>query len=185
MKIDSALKEFAERYDSEAMKSIEELGNEFGLKVNRVKFKAFNLKEAFGYFNDFLMGSTNYKIDCRNDPNAMTNEAVFGHAKEYINSKLFKECEILYSELPAFVESYITGVKTILETIDKSKTKLVEAGIDNESIGIINEYVDVFTNKLNETFQPVMEKILWASGYKTRKNLLDPKATIQKKPVFL
>jgi tRNA U34 5-carboxymethylaminomethyl modifying enzyme MnmG/GidA len=184
MKIDSSIKEFLEKYNDEAMQSIEEISSEFGLVSQRNKIKLFNLNEDINKFINYMEGYSNYKIKNINNENASTNESISDQVNIFMDKELFKESEVLYSELPKFVSSYINGIKDIGGKVDEWKEKMLEAEVDYESIGIINDFVDTFTERLNEKFDNSMNKILWASGYNSKKKLSENKVK-ELKPIFL
>jgi len=74
-------------------------------------------------------------------------------------------------KIKKYIESYISGVNKLINTIEVSRSKLFESDIDNDSIGALEEYSEYFIDKLNKTFYPFLEKMLWASGYNSKKKL--------------
>jgi hypothetical protein len=186
MKIDSALKNFSEKYDRSAIESIETLSQDLGLNSKPVKdvyIELFNIKEGFENFQEFLDGYSKYKIENINNEKASPHEIICEQVNGFIG-KLFKETKASYSELPAFVESYITGIRNISTSVDVWKNSMMEAEVDTESISSINEFVDEFVDTLHESFDKSMDRILWASGYHTKNNLAKKESTVVK-PVFL
>jgi len=186
MKIDNALKLFSEKYNKMAIQSIEEISNEFGLnyhkKGHRNTIKGFTIKEGFDSFLEFITGYVQHQIDNKDVPRGL--DEIKTRTKSYINEKCFKECDLLYSEIPSFVESYVTGIKSLIEFADGAKKQMIEANLGDDDIGSINEFMDEFVDKLNESFDPAMNKILWASGYNSKIKLAMAKEK-KLKPVFL
>lgn len=192
MKIDSAIKEFLEKYDTEAIRSIDELAQDLSLTRQKAKMPAFNLQEGIDTFIEFLEGYANYKIENINNEKASPHEAIVEHTKLFISGKLFKETtetgedeEILIESIPKFVESYIKGIPNVISTIDKLKAAMLESGTDLESIAVINDFADDFMESLHERFDPVMDKILWASGYNSKIALRNAVPKPKETPVFL
>lgn len=187
MIIDSAVKEFMEKYNREAIESIDKISENYGLNINNYKIKLFNLKESFDKFQQYIKGYASYKVENLNNEKASPQNAITERTHIFINDGIIEPKEFKYSELPSFVESYVNGINTLLETIDEVKELMTDGNVDQSAIGDINEYVDLFMTKINESFEPAMDKILWASGYNSRQALLNKKRNknIEKKPVFL
>ena len=187
MKIDSAIKNFTEKYDSEAISFIESMSNERGYQLNDHKLKTFNIEEAFNNFDSYLRGYANYKIKNIDNPNASTQETIKESVGKFIDGELFKESETLYRELPNFIIGYIDGVNKIMETVDSIKTEMYDAEVDQDAIGDINDFTDQFMDKLHESFDPTMDRILMASGYTSRQVLFGTKKPqyTNNKPTFL
>lgn len=171
MKIDSAIKEFVESYDSEMLESIDIMSKELRYSANRCKFPVFNLNESVSAFVIFLEGYGDYKIKHLNDENKIGRDEIMENTKKFIESECFKEAGILYPEIPNFIKSYTDAIKTLSETTDKVKSAMTSNEVDYESVGDVNEMVDCFTEKMQEKFHPIMEKMLWASGYNARRKL--------------
>ena len=184
MKLDSEIRNFTERYDRAAMESIDQLSKEYGLVIHKRTMPLFSLKEGFGVFAKYIKDYAKYKIENVDNENASPREVICESVDKFINTKLFKEKSIMYSELPQFIQDYLEGVQTILDAVDEAKSMMMEAGIDHESIGDINEFADKFMDKFHESFDPAMDKILWATGYKS-KIALSGKTKKDPAPVFL
>ena len=186
MKIDSALKEFTEKYNQAMFEAVDDLSKNFGYNANGYKFICVNITESTEMFKKYLEGFCDYKIKATGEQ--PTREQILAKTNEFIESNLFKDVAIPYKKLPEFIESYVTSIKEITETTDNIKSQLTEAGVDPEDIGEVNKYVDSFVEKMQESFYPVMDKIIWASGYNTRQRL---SATYMKenknnsKPIFI
>lgn len=185
MKIDSAIQLFSERYDREAIQSIEEISQERGLVLNGATIKAFNINESFDKFSQYIKEYAEYKVKNKDNSKASPQEAIRESASRFIDSYLIQESDVRYSELPEFVKSYATGVETLTEAINESKDMMLENDVDLEAIGDINDFADRFMEKLHESFDPTMDKILLASGYTSKKRLYGQKKKPEKKPLFL
>lgn len=184
MIIDSAIQVFSEKYDREAIQSIEEISKERGLVLNRATIKAFNMNESFNTFSQYLKEYANYKVENQNNEKASPQDVIRESVDKFIKSQLFKESDILYSDLPDFVMGYVEGIQTLSEAVDEAKRTLSYADIDPEAIGDVNEFADRFMDALHESFDPTMDKILLASGYTSKKKLRSFKEK-RKQPVFL
>lgn len=184
MKIDSAIKNFLEKYDEEAMSSIDNLSKDIGLKHHRLSLPLFNIKECFDIFISCLDVYSNYKIENANNDKAVQQYLILEKVNSIIDSNLFKKKNILYSDLPVFIESYINGINSLLEKVESTKSNMINADVHYEYIGDVNEFTDKFMEKMNKSFYESMDKILTASGYKTNKSLMNKKVCVQK-PQFL
>lgn len=171
MKIDSALKEFSEKYDEVAMQYIESVSNEFGLIQQRSTIKGFNINEAFEEFGDFITKYAKYKIENMDNPKATPQSMICQRVDKNIKENIFKESSMLYNKIPSFIETYITGIKKLDNIINESKRLMIESGVDQKSIGDINTFTDTFMETLHESFNPTMNRILTASGYFAKKKL--------------
>lgn len=188
MKSDTAIKEFLEKYDEEAINYIESFSNRFAANANKKKYKLFNIKECFDNFTNYLRGYGKYKVDNINNPKATSQDIIIEKTGEFIESTLRnKDTEVLYNEIPNFVKSYTEGIKSLNETVDEIKTFMSKNDVDVEAIGNINEFVDKFMDLITESFDKKMDDLLWSSGYMSNKILLEKKDDPRKKdkPVFL
>lgn len=184
MKTDTAIQEFLEKYDREAISSINELSTEYGLRINRVPIKVFSIKEGFDNFQAYLRGYSSYKMSNHNNEKASPQEVIKEAVDKFIDTQLFVEKDTTYDMLGEFIESYINGIKGLNETVDSIKRDMMESGVVcQEDIGDVNEFVDKFMDKLHESFDPTMDRILWASGYNSRKAIFGRKK--KEEPVFL
>lgn len=186
MRIDSAIKAFSEKYDRDVFRSIDAISNDYSLRISDSSIKAFNLAESFQTFDQYLKGYASYKVENVNNPQASSQETIRESVRKFIDTQVFKECHVKYGDLPGFVTGYVDGVRTLLETVDEVKRNMVDADVDPEAIGDINEFTDMFMDRLHESFDPSMDRILWASGYNSKARL-SASATAEKPktPVFL
>jgi len=183
MKIDSAIKTFYEKYNREAIQSIDNISNDYGLNISDSIIKAFNINESFDKFKTYLEGYTSYKINNKDDKIDQT--AIKERTKVFIDTKIFESCDIKYNQLPKFITGYIEGVNSLCETVDNIKREMIDANIKAEDIGDINEFADMFMDKLHESFDPSMDRILWASGYNAKQRLSKENTDKPKAPIFL
>ena len=123
-------------------------------------------------FQSFLKGYCEYQQVYKESAEISSIDQINSDFKKSL-AKFFTTESILYKDLPKFVESYITGVKNLLETVDQVKTSLFENDIDHERIAAVNEFTDVFFGKLQESFDSNMDQILGASGYNARKRFAE------------
>lgn len=182
MKIDNAINIFVEKYDRKALESINEISKEFGLNVNRVPIRVFNINEAFDNFSKYIRGYAVYKVNNKNNEKASPHNAICESTNNLIDNELFKPIDSLYKDLPSFVESYINGIKQLQECINESMDMMMKAEIDDESIASLTEFTDSFMNSMDHQFDESMDRILWASGYKKGSMF---KKKQEEKPVFL
>jgi hypothetical protein len=186
MKIDSALQKFSEKYDRAAIQSIENISKDFGLVSQKETIKGFNIKEGFEDFQDFLTKYAKYKTENMDNPKATPQSMICERVETNTKEEIFKESQMLYNEIPSFVEAYLSGVQHLTATADSVKKSMFESGVDGNSIGDVNGFVDVFMDRLHESFDQTMDRILWASGYNSQVKLSKPKVIVEKvKPVFL
>ena len=171
MKLDKLLQQFTETYDINAMKSIDDISKEKYLIRNKSTIKTFNIKEAFEKFNAYIEGYSVYKIKNKDNPKASSREAIRESVTRFIDTELFKEDATTYDKLPEFVHSYLEGVSTTISTIEKVKADMEFEDVDLESVGDVNDFADHFVDKLQESFDPVMNRILWGSGYNAQQRM--------------
>lgn len=184
MKIDNAIKEFLEKYDREAISSINRISADYALNISRTPIKVFSIQEGFDNFQAYLRGYSSYKINNHDNEKASPQSAIKEGVNRFLNSQLFVEQDITYDMLGQFIESYVNGIKSLTETVDTVKRDMMESGVvSQEDIGDVNEFVDSFIDKLNESFDPAMDRILWASGYNSNKAIFDREK--KERPVFL
>ena len=183
MKTDSAIRVFSEKYDRTAIQSIDDISKDIGLVANGHTIKAFNLSESFKIFEEFLRGYGNYKVEHIGDDKASSQDVIRDNFSKFTDTSIFKEASVKYGDLPAFVRSYVEGVESLSETANEVKGQMIDAGVATEAVGDVNDFVDHFMDRLQESFDPTMEKILWASGYNAHQRM--NKKRVEPKPVFL
>lgn len=174
MKIDSAIQNFLEKYDAESMDSIDRVSGELGLRASGSTIPVFNIKESFDRFDEYLRGYGQYKIENIENPKASPQETIRENVASFINNHIFECAEIQYPKLPEFVQTYLEGISSLLETIDGVKHDMMVEGVDMEAVGDVNDFTDHFMDKLQEHFDPAMDRILWASGYNAHQRMMHP-----------
>lgn len=184
MKIDNAIKNFTERYDCEAMKSIDDLSKDIGLEHMGATMKLINLQESFDKFNLWLEQYAMYRIKTKDDENVTEQHLIKESSEVFMEKELFEDLDVKYSDLSKFVKSYFEGIEKVIKNVDKVKEDMTDNDVNLEYVGDVNDFVDAFMQNLSESFDPVMEKILWASGYNSKKKLQNS-GKGNKKPVFL
>lgn len=189
MKIDSALKEFTEKYNADMMSSIDKMSNELAYEANGYTFPLFNLKESVDSFIQFLEGYGKFHID-NNGKLPVSQEHILEQTEKFISDEktMFIETAVKYKEIPEFITEYVNSIRKINDATNKVKSNMIIEGIDNKYIGDTNIIVESFTEKLQDKFYPVMEKMLWASGYTSSQRLANAgksAKTTETRPVFI
>lgn len=177
MKLDTAVKEFVEAYDQDAIASINRISNDYSMRIGEATIRAFNLNESFNLFCEFLEGYGDYKIKNRDNDNASPQDAIVKSVDAFIESRLFKECTITYPEINGFVKGYIEGIKHLTETVENTKEKMMDHDVELEYVGVVNDFADKFMDRLQESLNPTMNRFLWASGYMSEKVLSGKEAS--------
>ena len=172
MYLNEAIKNLFNKYDKKAFESLDNLSKNYSYKLGELSTSVLNINEAFDKFNLYIEGYIDYKIEALNTKeNVMNQKQITEATHDFIDNKLFTENRILYTDIKNYIESYISGVNKLINTIDKGREKLFEADVDNTSIGAMEEFGEYFIDKLNTKFFPVLENMLWASGYYSQKKL--------------
>lgn len=184
MLVDTAIRNFTEKYNAEAMQSIDNISKEFGLNIHNYTIKVFNINEAFESFNSFLRGYCQYRISYNESTEASSVETVQNDLGNNL-SKFFEDRDIRYRELPKFVSSYVEGVDSLIKTVNQVKSDLMENDIGYEYVAAVNELTDTFFAKLQESFDSSMDRILWASGYNAHQRLAKRDYKVSSRPIFL
>lgn len=184
MIIEKAIREFTEKYNDEMIMSIDKLSKELGYKENGFTMNAVDIKESTDQFKTFIEGYADYQKKNIDNDKAESLEAIKEQTNKFIDKKLFNETKVPYPELPAFVESYINSINDMQAAMENVKYDMMVTGVNQDAIGLVNEFVDIFTEKMQGRFYPIMENVLWASGYKANERLSkDYNRT--KAPIFL
>jgi len=165
MKLNTAIKEFMEKYDSEAMASIDNIATKVGPLVATKPLVVFNLKESCDQFTEYLRGYAQYMKANKDNPKRTSREGIHASVNKFMEETLFKESKIQYKDIPAFVKSYLESVKAMEDEVTHLKEDMELNDVSLEEVGDLSEYADIFIGKLNESLSPIMENILWASGY--------------------
>lgn len=169
MLIDSAIHKFINTYDREAIQSIDELCRDKINERGKIKFKLFNLNEAFDKFTKLIdhWGSYQVKILVER-PTEFTEDEAKIEVEAYID-KLIKDKDVKCQDLNSFIESYLIGIKKLSSSIDKAKKRMLSEKVTQQNAAYINEMADRFISNLDKYLTEGMDRLLIASGYKTKK----------------
>lgn len=170
MIIDSAIHDFIEKYDREAIQSIDALSKDKASQRNKIKYKLFNIEESFNKFKTLIDNWGKYQIRILTEATNFTEEEAKKQTNDYID-QLIKEKEIKSEDLSSFIESYLIGIKTVTNSINNTKARMLNENVNQENTIYINEMADRFMNIINNKMNESMEKLLLASGYTTKKIL--------------
>lgn len=171
MKIDNLLKEFTETYDRDSLESIDNISNDFSLKVSNSKINLVNLNESFDKFKKYLRGYSEYKINKSNEAKQVTRDEIYESMNNFVDTLFKTEEAIPYNEVSNYIKSYIENVNDLIKETETIKTHMEDSNVDLSEVGDVNDFVDVFVDHLQEAFSPSMDKILWASGYNAKQRL--------------
>ena len=171
MNAQQSLKFFSDRYNEEMISSIESLSNELGVQYHKCRIVGANLSESVNEFKDFITNYVKYKKENINNVDASPQKAIYESAINNISSELFSPADLFYKDFPSYIESYLTGIQEVDKLCDQGKQELMEAGVDIDSVGAIEEFASLFYRRLNESFYPVVDRMVNASGYTARQNL--------------
>lgn len=171
MILDRAIDTFLETYDREAIKFIDDMANDQRLGYTDYKMNLFNINEAFEKFNTIIENYGKYQIRILTEDTKYTHDKVCSDYNAYMESEMIKEVRVKSNDVAKFVKTYIEGVNNTLCHIDEIKFKMMKDGVPGNKIGEIDNFADIFMSKVNEAFTESMDKILLASGYKTKQKL--------------
>lgn len=185
MKIDNALNVFIESYDREAMESLDRISKDYSVNISKSTINAFNLNECVERFKNYLNGYAEYMIKNRENPDRSSRESIAESVNRFIHNGLVEDVAIGYKDIPGFVQRYASGIKEILETVDQVKSNMMENDVELEAVGDVNDFTDMFMDRINESFTPTMDRFLWASGYYSKKRMFDKTRKGAKPPIFI
>ncbi len=186
MKIDSMLKLFVENYSKESIEYIDNMKNNFGRVYRRDTINLFTVTESCNTFNTWIKGYTAYCIEETKKGDKPTLSVMREAFNNLMNSKnIFCESAYTYDRIPSFIEGYINGINNIIGTINESISLMLENDVDQDLIGALNEFTDKFTDTLQESFTPAMDKLLLASGWISKNKLMGNNISKKKDPIFL
>jgi hypothetical protein len=132
-----------------------------------------------------IVGYGQYKENFMGDPKMSSQDEITKSFHGYMaNESNFPEAAIPYPAITENVQAYVNGVNAMQATVESVKSSMAEHDIDQESIGMVNEYCDMFMDVMTERFDAWMERALKESGYYTKKALAKP-AQRKEKIVFL
>ena len=187
MKIDSMLSTFVETYSKDAVERIDKMQYNFGANYKRYTIDLSNIGESCNTFATWINGYAAYCVEQTNkgqNPTPVVMNEAFDKLMKH--DSMLHERPYKYTEIPTFISGYMEGVNTIIKSINEAKSLMMENDVDYQLIGNIDTYADTFTDALKESFDPGMEKLLWASGYKSYQILCGKdKSKDVKKPVIV
>ena len=170
MKIDKAIQNFVESYNEDMISYIDNLSNDRSLILTESKISLVDIKDSFDKFNNYLEGYKSYLKDTPSEKIPSKN-SIYESVKTFINEELMKETNILYENVDEYVKSYIEEINTTINHVDELKSQMMSDNINLEYVGNVNDFVDMFIEKMEEKFNESMDKLNTASGYKTRQML--------------
>ena len=182
MKIDHCIQNFMEKYDEEAISSVEDLSKEIGMN-NNYSIHTFNINEAFDTFNQVIGVYQGWFNKSLPGADRISIEQISENAHSIIDNQTFVECDIKYKDLPNFITSYLTGVKALTEKVENAKSDLLLENASYDIANKIDDFCDHFIESLDAKFMPVVENAVKSSGYYSRKNLHNP--STKKTPIFI
>lgn len=158
-----ALRSFTEKYSPEAIASLTELSGDISLTMS--KFKGINLTEGAAKLTEYLGGFVDYKKEHVDDPEGQSNSTITEHTKSFVREQLFTETMIPYAEASSFVNDYLLHLSGLIGLGESSDAAMISADLDGESRGTFTEMVDDYLDHLTETVEPIVDRLLVASGY--------------------
>ena len=177
MTISNTLKEFKEKYDRDAIQSIINLSDDKTLY--RSTFIGFNLTESVEQFKSYIEGFAEYRATEGNVDEKRTNTILLEHTKLLLENKsdavkIFEEINIPFNSATEFIQEYMDSIALINDMVDSGQSVILESTDDVDSAGCVLEFTEMFLDKMNDKFYPVMEHLLQNSGYYSRKILRQP-----------
>ena len=188
MKLDRELLSFTEKYDKGFMEAVDDLANDFGVGVRKLGFTGFNLVESFDTFSQYLEGYADYKTKHIGNEKATPQDQIRESVALFIKDHIFKEAPVAYTEIPGMLKGYMEGCNKLIATVESVKSRMMESGVDQSDIGDVNTFADQFIDRFHESFDPMMDNLMWASGYRNRRDLINRstrKTSNTPAPVFL
>lgn len=166
MNIDSMLTTFVETYPRDAITYIDNMKRDIRRADRRVTIKLVNTCESCNNFAAWAKGFASYCIEeAVNGRKASIDDMTKTFDYAINNGKVVCEKDYLYPEIPSFITGYIEGIPKVQQAVTEAKSMMMEHDIDQEIIGGIEDFVDKFTDALQESFTPGMNTLLRASGY--------------------
>ena len=177
---DRMLSDFMDTYDKEMLESVDDISKEFGLVIHNCTIEVANIDDAKDMFCEFVNDFSKYKMNEKKTEEVGLDK-VLQHTKNMVTNEMFNISKWRYKNLPAYVESYVNGIKEVDEFVEGCRNKLFQYNAKQEDVGFLSEATEIFYDEMKKRFDDSMNKILTASGYKSRKMLEEKK----KSPVFL
>jgi hypothetical protein len=185
MTVKRVLESFFEKYSEEAMTTISKMSGDLTLSMS--KFKGFTFTEGSEKFLEYVGGYADYKMERveESDKRYQSNEAITEHTKSFVRDDLFKEAMLPYTEAGALVENCLKHLASLPGKTEQVQGQLMEAGLDNESVGTVVTIIDDYATYLFETVCPVIDRLLWASGWNSAQALKPGGTASDKKTDFI
>lgn len=168
MKIDTMLSTFVESYSKEQVEWIDDMKNDFGRTYQRHTICLADISESCSNVTGWITGYASYCVEETKKGNTPTKSVMMEAFNRLMESDhILAERPFAYPEIPSFVSGFTNGVSNIIEAVNSAKNVMLENEVNYELIGMIDECVDKFSESLQESFDAGMDKLLWASGYKS------------------
>lgn len=181
MAFEKYVRAFTESYSAEAMESIDNLSTERGLVVHKHTIPLVSLSKAKNTFLGYMKEFVEYKNNEFERSKTIPIEKIKEHTNRVIQEHVFEMEDVRYENLPQYISEYVQNIKEVDKFMEETNMDFYLNGLGSESIDFMMEATDTFLEKYQEKFNESMDKILTASGYKTKMKLNDKTA----KPIFL
>lgn len=182
--IHTTIRDFADRYDRDAILSLESLATSPRRGAVNFSFEGVDISKAVSLFKEYLSGYCEF-AEGHDDISDETREMLMTNLGKFIEGTkitdddpvLFEKKRINFDDSPNYVKGYIESVRDLIEALDSSVSRLKQSGVEPENIGLMTEMCDAFTDALNPKVNAFIDRCLLESGYVTRKWLesLKPK----------
>lgn len=192
MNLFTALKSFSEKYNREAISSINSFCERIDVINSPFKFEAVDIPRAFRMFGEYIEGYVSYKCEHPSEGIEKNNQ-ILNQTKSFIESgtdkeetNLFQSVQIKYTEARDFIKNYISDIGNLVSHVNEYTNILYEAGVTNEDIGLLTEMCDEFINAIQPHIEAVMNHMLGATGYNYK--LLQEASKhkkVESKPIFI
>lgn len=178
---DRILSEFVDTYDRTMMESVENISKEFGLVIHNHTIDVNDINEAKNNFCEFVNDFTKYKMNETKNTKNVSLDEIRTHTKNMVTTEMFNTAKWRYKDLPAYVESYVNLISEVDKFVEECRVKLFEYEANQDDIGFLTEATELFYDTMKSKFDSSMDKILTASGYKSKKAISEK----TKSPIFL
>lgn len=188
----TTIRDFADRYDRDAILSLESLSTSQRRGAMNFSFEAVDIPKAVSLFEEYLDGYCDF-AEARDEISESTREMLMTNLGKFINGEkitdddpvLFETKRIGLDDSPGYVRGFIESIDSLIGTLDKKISRLKKSGVEPESIGLMSEMCDAFADALAPKVNASIDYCLLESGYVTRKwvDSLRPKPAVNQPAV--
>ena len=155
MNLHTAIRDFTDSYDREAISHIQALATDSSIRHSKFLFEAVDIKKSADLFIEYLEGFAKYKMTPEgNDTNDI--DVILERTDMFLDRRvpgggippIFETTKIHPYEVPTFCTDYLESVQKVIDKIECLSSEMLESYVTNDAVGALCEMGDKYVSYL-------------------------------------